>query len=263
MFTALTDEIKVGCTTGHRLAAGLDALQADTFCLKEVFETHMMVLQSVQKGLADALAAARLGIADVQSDLALSTRTVVDSIAQEGTSTRTMLKTFFCTVSNDRLADRAEIASIQRNMTELKELLTQCGSKRPSHELVQHHYFFDVQQLRVAGVRVLELSPLLLPVISRAVISDEAVTAAIVLAMTASSSADRVAYGIFAFFLFIARKACQIYKSPVTVHVVFVEDFFGLALEIPASECSNREVRSRPPGSSSTQSRTGLPRCAH
>jgi len=249
-FTGLTDEVKVGHEGIYDIAAGQEALQADVVSLKETFEEQQMVLQSVHEEVssirvqfADAIGATRLDIAEVRHDLELNTQNVVHSVVRENASTQGMLKSFFVTVSDERLADRGQLTTIDSKLDQVMKLLVQQAGNTTNSDLVLHRQFSGMQQLCVAFVRLQELSPILLPVISGAVFSEEVIGTIIVLAITAPSSAERIAYGITAFLLLAASKACQLYKVPVVVHVVFVEDFFGFALEIPISKCSNQQVR--------------------
>ena len=248
-FTGLTDEVKVGHVGIRDIAAGQEALQADFFSLKEAFEEQQMALQSVREDVssirvqfAGAMGATRLDIAEARNDLILSMGNAIHRFAQENALTRGILESFFITVSDNRLAGRGQLTLIDSKLDQVTKLLMQREESTANNGLVLHRRFPGVQQLCVAVIHIQELSSIILPAIPSVVFSDEAIITAVALATTACSSADRVTYGIAAFLLFVGRKVCQMYKAPVVVHVVFVEDFFGFALEIPIFNCSNPQV---------------------
>jgi len=232
------------------LAAGQHTLRMDALLSKEASNKHLVALQSVREEFSSA----RVQFTD---SLSSSTQTIVDSIAQESDSTRRIMEAIFMAISNNRIADLARRSKEQRERSEFMELMTQYMQKQDRHN--------PVQQLREATVRVLKISPHILPVISRALISDEAIATTMVLAVSASSKTDRAAYGLTAFILVIARKVHQLYKAPVIARVIFVEDFFGYALEIPLSKSSNSRVRfgSSPSSDHPLNLYAGLPRCTH
>jgi len=272
-FTGLAKEVRAGYERICDVAAGQAALYGDTLSLKEAFDKHLMALQFVREQVssahaqfADTLAATRLDITDVRrrldafcqttvtsADLSSSTQTIVDVVTRESTSTRANLEPFFIATSNDRLTNRIHLTSIESKLDQVIRLLGQPVPPVPSDDLALHHRLPGVQQLQVIAARIQEFSPMFLPAILSALVSNEIISAAMLFSMIASGSADKVAYAIAAFLLIVANNISQLYKTPPVVHVVFVEDFFGYALEIPASKCSNRQVRSGSSGTDSAQ----------
>ncbi|KAH7102337.1 hypothetical protein BKA62DRAFT_769771 [Auriculariales sp. MPI-PUGE-AT-0066] len=177
-----------------------------------------------------------------------SLQTTVDSNQQslryircDTTTTRAALETFVVTVNEDRIVNHINMASIERELRSLKQLVSASNAATgrpigPSAALVK---LPGAQQLRLARDAAWRGSLTVIANAPRELLSREAITTAVFLALSSQNAADRTCYTCMALAFLVLRCLSSMCKTPAVVHIVFLVDLFDVTVEVPLASASS------------------------
>lgn len=226
----------------QRLASSQDALRSDIRLLIDSHDKLRSVLRLVHHDVVHALN----GIARTVEAIHTDTVQLRHDVQQISTSTATltfMVSDNFGQVNNDFDQIRDEIGTIQRVQHEQTQMMSRLLADPFLLTIVRVLSFCGHQQARISqdnglNGRVAPLDRLL-----HGVTSPLSIIGAFLLAVRGSSRDERAAWAGVAFFLFTIHQLAHMYKTPVTIHVIFVTSFCNDDYEIPFAEAETAWVR--------------------